>query len=185
MAGGCPTHAGAASRPSCNHHSLHRALQPLAPRQMMLVGGFNGLLCTEVLGCSSRPHGDPALSHPSNETGNSQRCSWSVVCIAQAPRLGCFYLRFPQIFQFAGPEWLEVALGADPHKFCCFPTPPPTPSLKPFSPPAVPGGVLIPPQLTHSSPLGSLCSTTLPRHSRAGNAATHTKSGIASDPNAN
>lgn len=61
----------------------------------------------------------PALSHPALGQAAPKAAA---ACITQALGFGCFYVRFPQIFQFSGPKQLEVALGANSHKFCCLPT---------------------------------------------------------------
>lgn len=172
-------------RPAAITIVCRRASQPRAPRWTTLAEGLMASSCMEVVGCSSCPHGDPALPSPSTGTGDSQSRSRSIVRVAQALQFGRFYVRFPQIFQFAGPEGLEVALGADSHKFRCLLTPPPSPSLKYFSPASVPGWVLVPSLRRHSCPARSPHATKLPCCSWAGNAAIHTKSRIASDPNAN
>lgn len=168
-------HPSAESWPSHSHHSLLQGFA--APRSKADSAGarLSHLQLHRGGGdVDHAPMGVPALSHPALGQAGPKAAAAG---IAQATQFGCFYVQFPQIFQFSGPKQLEVALGANSHKFCCLPTLPSHPKSQ----------VL----LTAVSTRTGVCPIAVHMfhgespHSQAGNTVTHMESGAASDPNAN
>lgn len=165
----------AESWPSHSHHSLLQGFAAPHSKADSAGGGLSHLQLHK--GGGDVDHGPvevPTLSHPALGQASPKAAAAG---ITWAPQFGCFYVHFPQIFQFSGPKQLEVALGANSHKFCCLPTLPSHPKPQVLLA-AVNTRTGVCPIAVHTFPGES-------PHSQAGNTVTHMESGAASDPNAN